>query len=169
MQGIHGALGDEVLAQQILAALELAFEVQHRGAVTQYLRLRLVDIRMFAARVQRKHQFALLDELAFADVHLGDRTGRLRMQVDAADGRHAAIGLQQHRHVLAQRRDHAHRGRPLSALAPFAILPTGRFARLMIEIPDAATDTQGRTHKDCQASLFHCSVTLLQRRAAGWM
>ncbi|WP_407605357.1 hypothetical protein, partial [Pseudomonas aeruginosa] len=60
------------------------------------------------------------------------------------------------------------RGRCLRpALASLAPLSIGRCAGLMIEIPDAATDTQGRTHQDCQASLFHYSVTLLQRKAAG--
>ncbi|MNN14533.1 hypothetical protein D3C81_1276030 [compost metagenome] len=122
---------------------------------------------MLAARIQRKHQLALLDELAFADMHLANGAGRLRVQVDAADRHHAAIGLQHHRHILAHGRDHAHRRRRLSALAPFAILPTGRRAGRMSEIPDAATDTQGRTHEDCQTSLFHCSVMLSQRRAAG--
>ena len=74
--GVDRALRDEVLREQVLAARELALGVGERGLVLRELRLRLGDVDLVVARVEREQQLAGADELAFADVHLLDRRWR---------------------------------------------------------------------------------------------
>jgi hypothetical protein len=93
-------LRDEVLREQILAARQLALGIGERGLVLGELRPRLGDVDLVVARVEHEQRLAGADELAFLDLHLGDRARDLGPDVDAVERGHRAGRFEHHVDVL---------------------------------------------------------------------
>jgi hypothetical protein len=164
-QGVDGALRQEFLGHQVLAALVLALEVGQGCAATRDFRLGLRHAGAVAAVVEREHQLPGFDELAFLDVHFADGAGRLRTQVDGALRGDGAVGSDVDADVLALRGDDVDGGRRhraalaaalTTALASFGAVRALAFGRgAMVHVPGAA-DAGGHDHgDDCNSILFH--------------
>jgi hypothetical protein len=110
--GVDRALRDEVLREQVLAPRQLPLRVGERGEVLGELRARLGDVDLVVARVEGEEELAGGDELAFLDVHLGDRARHLRPDVDAVERGDGAGGVEHDRDValLHRRQRDADRG-----------------------------------------------------------
>jgi hypothetical protein len=144
LQRVDRALGDELLGEQVLAALVLALEVGQLGAVALDLGLGLVDWLARSARSSSEN----ISSPAFTNwpslmCTLADGGGGLRMQVDGADRGHGAVGLLHHRHVLALRRHHVDDGRA-ACPCPRRSAPAWRRpavgVAVMVSVPDAAAN-----------------------------
>jgi hypothetical protein len=83
--GVERGLRDEVLRQQLLASGELALRVGQRSEVLLQLGLRLRDVGLVRARIEREQQLPRLDELAFLEMDRRHRAADLRLHVDAVE------------------------------------------------------------------------------------
>ena len=93
--GIECALRDEVLRQQLLGTGPLALRVGERGIVLGQLRLRLGDIGLVGACIEREQGVPCLDKLAVLDVHLAHDIAGLRANIDAGQRRDRSGGFEQ--------------------------------------------------------------------------
>ena len=108
--GRVGLLGGGVFVRhKLLVAGVIGLRIGQQGLVGCLLRQRLVERRLIGARIDLRQHFALLDVLAFLEVHRGQRPIDHRLDGDGVECLHGAEPVEVDRHVLLRHRRVHHR------------------------------------------------------------
>ena len=99
LAGVERALRDEVLRQQLLCPCPLPLRIGQCRIVFGQLRLRLGNIGLVGARIEREEQLAGLDKLTVFDVHLADDVRDLGAHINAGQRCDGCGGFEQHAHI----------------------------------------------------------------------
>jgi hypothetical protein len=111
--GVELLLGRGLLCVEIGVALEVDARVAELREVARALRLRLLELRLEAARIELAQELALLHVLAFDEAHALELAVDTRLHGHARLRSHRAKAGAEDRHVLhlhAHRRDRHRRG-----------------------------------------------------------
>ena len=99
---------------------QVRLELTQRRLVLGESRLRLVQCRLEGPLIDGEKQVALLDEVAFVEIGVGQLAGHLRLDRDRGVGLHVADNLNLHRDILGGCDGNGDRDISAAAAAPAA-------------------------------------------------